>query len=136
MDRELLIATLSRRLPDHSMSVPGADGCIASFRSPHPDVGDLMIVDDGDEFTVFIGNITHCHFELDDELEPPAIAHEQAVRTVVDYVEAILTDQIEFYGGGTYGGSRPRSDKPRGWLSRMLLGSTTYVWSGPIKQDG
>lgn len=135
MDRELLIAMLSRRLPDHPMSVPGTDGCIASFRSPHPAVGDLMIVDDGDEFTVFIGNITHCHFELDDELESPALAHEQAVNTVVDYVEGILTEQIEFFGRGTYGGSRLRSGKPRGWLSRKLLGSTTYVWSGPINKD-
>lgn len=135
MDTALLIATLTDRLPDHEISMPGADGSDVSFRSPHPAIGNLAIVDDGDEFTVYIGDITHRHFELDDELDNSELAAKQAVDTVVDFVEAILTDQIEFYGGGTYGGSRSRSDKPRGWLSRMFLGSQTYLWSGPITDD-
>ena len=94
-----------------------------------------MIVDDGDEFTVYIGDITHCYFELDDELESSELAAAQAVAAVVDFVEAILTERMEFYGGGTYGGSRLRSEKPRSWLSRLLLGSKTYVWSGPVEDS-
>ncbi len=98
-------------------------------------MGDLIIIDDGDEFTVYIGNITHCHFPLDDRASTPQLAGEQVVNAVVQFVEGVLTDQIEFYGGGTYGGSRPRSDKPRGWRSRFLLGSVTYLWSGPQADD-
>lgn len=131
----MLIAALAKRLPDHDMTVPGAGQSTVSFQSRHLDIGDLRIVDDGGEFTAYIGDITHCHFEADDELESLELAQEQAVNDIVDFVEGVLTDQIEFYGGGMYGGSRLRGAKPRSWISRMLLGSKTYVWSGPVADD-
>ena len=132
MDTSILLAELTSRLPGHEIAVPGADESVASFRSAHPDIGDLRIVDDGDEYTVYIGDITHCHFGVNDELASIQAAQQQAAVDVVNYVEALLNDQIEFYGGGTYGGSRLRTDTSRSWLSRMLLGRKTYVWSGPL----
>lgn len=136
VNTELLVAELSRRLPEHEFLVPGAHQSVVSIESPHPDIGHLLVIDDGDEFTVHIGDMTHCHFELDDEVEPIEAAHQKVVDEVVDLVEGVLADRIEFFGGGTYGGSRPRSTKPRSWLSRLVLGTTTYVWSGPVKHDG
>lgn len=135
LNSDRLIAALTERLPDAAFSVPGKDQSIVSIGSTHPAVGELRILDDGDEYTLCIGEFTHCHFEISDESPSREIAEEDLVGEVVDFVDQLLSDQIEFFGRTTSGGFRPAGGTPRSWLSRLVFGPATYVWSGPVKDD-
>ena len=130
-----LIALLEHRLPGTHISVPGENRSVASIASSCPDIGSLLIVDDGDEVTIFLGRFTHCHFELDDEAESPMAAETRLFEEVADFIGQVLTEQIEFYGRGVAGGCRVRCDKPRSWFSRLLFGKRSYVWSGTVVED-
>ena len=109
----------------------GPDGPELVFRSPSDEVGELVITDDGDELTVCIGRFTHSRWGRFNTTLPVEQRPEHVARSVLEFVGAILSDRIEFFGSGTGGGSRPVG-KPRGWLSRLLFGAITYRWSGPV----
>ncbi|GAB3092368.1 hypothetical protein [Lysobacter terrae] len=109
----------------------GPDGPELVIRSPSDQVGELVITDDGDELTVCIGTFTHSHWGCFDSTLPAEQRPEQVAKPVLEFISAILSDRIEFFGASTGGGSRPVG-KPRGWLSRLMFGSTTYRWSGPV----
>ncbi len=109
----------------------GRDGPEIVFFSPTESVGERVVTDKGEELTVSIGTFTHGHWSCPDG----SIAAEQRpdwiARNVLDFIAAILSDKIEFFGGGAGGGSRPVG-KPRGWLSKFFFGAKTYRWSGPV----
>jgi hypothetical protein len=117
---ETLIPLLKARFSDRPFVVGTGSHPAATFPAIHPEVGDLVIQDDGDELTVYVGNFTHVHFDnVDDTLA---------------FLEDVFADRMEFFGshlGG--GGCRKRAGKPRGVVSKALLGRRTYVWSGPVE---
>jgi hypothetical protein len=106
--------------PDRSIVVPAA----------HEEVGDVTIIDDGDEFTVYIGTITHGHFGDYDSTNP-----EERARTIVDslvgFLEDLVADRVLIW----------RSDGSGGWRTIQAdeqlnvqsdTGTQFYLWSGPI----
>lgn len=103
------------------------------FPCVHPEFGDIAIYDDGNEITVFVGNFTHTHFpNYDEELSDSERAANIA-EDVMEFLEDVFADRIEFYGSqSAMGGWRFRKDKPRGFLARALFGGR-YVWSGPLE---
>ena len=130
-----LVSILHGRFSHGTFAVSSEGGTKVVFPAVHPEVGNIEVLDDGDELTVYLGNFTHLHFEGDDEGPSEAQGGEKIAEEVAEFLEAVLADRIEFYGSSPGGGGcRPRQEKKRGWLSRLLLGRRTYVWSGPLDE--
>jgi hypothetical protein len=127
-----LIEKLHTEFAGTEMLIPGRDGAVVTFPAKHSEVGDVSVLDDGDELTLLLGNFTHIHFgnyerELSEEKRAVQISEE-----VVEFLRKVFSDQIEFYGTGRGGGCRQRGLPRRGAISQLFLGSKTYVWSGPL----
>lgn len=134
--REALIPKLREAFPSMGIREDGPYEPLAVVPAKHPEVGDLVLQDGGDEITVYLGRITHRHFfAQDSEASADAsVQAEQIAAEVTEYLRQLLADEIEFYGNGRSGGARSRSAKRRGFLSRLLFGRRTYLWSGPIEK--
>jgi hypothetical protein len=133
MLREALVPALKARFAGRPLVLGAGEGPVATFPAAHPGVGDLVIVDDGDELTIYIGDLTHRHFDNYDEGLEESERARRIVEEVVAFLDDLFADRIEFFGsrfGG--GGCRRRSETPRGIMSKLFLGARTYVWSGPI----
>ena len=117
------------------MLVGGESEALVIFPAKHPEVGDLVVQDDGDELTVVLGSITHRHFGSQDPQLGPNEQAQQIAAEVTEYLRGMFADEIEFYGNGSKGGARKRSDKERGFLSKFLLGRRTFLWSGPVARN-
>ena len=78
MTHDALIAALTTRFPDRRMRI-AARGDIV-FPAAHPAVGDLTIKDDGDEWTAYVGDITHSHLRSIDE--------------AIEFVEWLFADRV------------------------------------------
>jgi hypothetical protein len=132
--RAALLKGLTQALPRDLFVVdldPEGENLV-TIPAKHPEVGDLTICDFGDELVVHVGRLTHAHFaNYDDSLSLERKAEEIASQ-VLDFVQAVLRDEIEIFGNGQRGGHRERGLKPRGTLSRYFFGKKTYVWSGPL----
>ncbi len=133
---DCLLPQLAANFPNRAMRLTPDHAPEVVFPAAHPDVGDIEIHDDGDELTVVLGKFTHTHFgNYDDDISEAERA-EKICHAVVEFLQDVFTDQIEFYGshkGG--GGCQLRGRKPCGLLSRASLGGQTFVWSGPLRKD-
>jgi hypothetical protein len=137
----VLIPKLQQHFPDRGLEIiknrvadRSAPFCV--FPKIHSDVGNVEIQDDGDEVTVFVGRFTHVHFgNYDDDLSPADKA-ERIANYVVEFLDAIFNDRIEFWGTKWSGGCRARGTK-QGKLD-FLFGPSRktqlYVWSGPLSE--
>lgn len=136
MYNEGLLSELRRRYPESGMqrSPEGIQRVI--FPAISPEVGDVELQDDGYEVTLYLGTFTHVHFyEYQKDISELERAQRVANR-VINFLDDLFADRIEFFGNGFGGGCRARKEARRGILSRLLLGSRTYVWSGPVRADG
>lgn len=132
-----LIAMLHSQLPHQPMNVGGAAGVVLVFPALHPDVGDIEVHENGDELIVMVGNFTHTHFQNYDQGLSNAERAERIAEDVAAFLKEVFSDRIEFFGSHTgAGGWRKRKPKERGILSKVVFGSKTYVWSGPVANDG
>ncbi len=136
---DALIPALEERFPGRGMCVAGGRPALAHDRSidfpaVHPEVGDVVVWDDGDEATVCIGAITHGHFN--EYGEGPTTAEREAsiVRQVVGFLDALFSNRVLLRPalGGSAGGWRlvdapPEKARPS-WIRRW------YLWSGPLSQ--
>jgi len=132
--REALIPRLRATFPDLPMRVEDEGEVLVVFPARHPDVGDAVIELHEDELRVFIGTLTHAHFENEERGLDAETKAESIATDAVDYLRKVCADEIEFYGNSRAGGARERGDKKRGFLSRYFLGKRTYVWSGPVDE--
>ena len=132
--RSALIPKLKAMFPEAAMRIEDHGESRLVFPAKHPSVGDLVIQDDGDEFTLFIGRITHRHFCSTELKASPEVQAEQIASEVTAYLGRLFADQIEFFGTGGSGGARARSDKTRGYISKLFFGRRSYVWSGPLSE--
>lgn len=132
----VLVPKLMTRFPNREILLGVAPGADVVFRAENPVVGNVEIRDDGDELTVTIGGFTHRHFAcyaggLSEADKAHAVTDE-----VVAYLDDLFSDRIEFYGSKCGGGARHRDGTTRGFFSKLFFGRKTYVWSGPVKDDG
>jgi len=110
---------------------------VAVFASIHPEVGNVEIFDDGDELTVVLGRFTHSHFANYDEGIDEAERGKRITEALVEFLNDLFEDRIELYGNHNgAGGARRLERGQRGLLSKAIFGGESYVWSGPLKNDG
>jgi len=136
MTLEMLTPLLKERFGDRlqvergRLSLPTEPALV--IRAAHPDVGDVVISDNGDEVILSIGSISHEHFNPYD----PALSKEAAAAWLADrvatFLDHLLADRVLMWMAlrGTAGEWRVVKEPPRR-APRSLL-RRWFVWSGPL----
>jgi hypothetical protein len=123
---DILFPMLRDRFHDRGLHIQNEPQLCAIFPAVHPDVGDIEICDDGDEITVYAGNFTHGHFANYDDITEDQKA-KLISEGVVEFLEAVFSDRVAFWGSHQGGGGWRRLDL----APHQVPASGEYVWSGP-----
>ena len=128
-----LIEELRRRFPRRYFVVGNAPDPLITFRFEHMQVGDLRVLEDGDEAIVEIGDITHGHFAHYDEAAGIEDRRKRVVNDVVEFLAALFEDRVLLWAHAENGSGgfevletppdRMPPDRDVNW----------YVWSGPLQ---
>jgi hypothetical protein len=131
MIRDVLVPALEKTFPNRGLRTGEPPDAIAVFPAAHPDVGDVMIYDDGNEATVGIGTITHGHFGWADSKRMEAEIAQSVTDEVVRFLTDLFADRIVLWksSGGAGGWWMVGRDNT---LSIMEVDDPTYLWSGPV----
>ena len=119
---------LLARFPDRGLLLHEGKETVASFPAAHPEVGDLRIDDDGDELTISVGQLTHGHFAPRSYETPAHEKEEELIERVLEFVDEVFHDRIEFWTAEKCGGWHPRGEEPLAAGPNMRR----FVWSGPV----
>jgi hypothetical protein len=130
MIRDLLLPELLTRFPSRGFQLENSGNTIGFFPAANPAVGNLYISDDGDEATLFIGELTHCHFDADygeTEIE------KRITNDVLEFLDELFADRILIHKSRRTGadGSMPIEDASA--CSYLEPSDLTCVWSGPVR---
>jgi len=129
---EKLAPLLTTRFVDRGLRLDMGKKPVASFPAAHPEVGDLQIDDDDDELTISVGRLTHGHFIPRNYQTPSQEKEEDFLERVMEFLDQVFNDQIEFWTDGKVGGWHARGGEPM--ASRP--NRRRFVWSGPIGCGG
>ncbi len=123
---------LAERYTTRGMRVLADGPTIATMEPPWPGFGLITIEDDDDEITVHCGVFTHVHFGGYSEVSDASARAVRISADVIAFLDAVFSDQIEFWSSGGAGGNCPRgeADKPRWWGTNRSY--KRGVWSGPL----
>lgn len=128
---DVLLRILEKRFPGKGILGTNSDEPCITFHAKHPDFGDILILDDGEEVTIIAGNFTHGHFSNYDNI-PQNEKEEIIAENVAGFLELVFSDQVIFWGTHkSVGGWHVLGADP---LPRRKH-EGDFVWSGP-KQDG
>ena len=128
--RDALLRELTARFGQEAFLPGDRPEDIAVFPAVHPEVGPVIVSDDGDEASVTIGTITHGHFN-DFDLPVEAAALGIAVG-VADFLESLFAGRVVLWKsragsrGGWYGLDQDEQPSSR-------RGVQTFVWQGPVE---
>ncbi|MEZ6094947.1 MAG: hypothetical protein R3C03_12075 [Pirellulaceae bacterium] len=126
----------------------GPPPCV-TYPALHPDVGPLLVYDDGDELTVCLHDKHHSHIATCDYLQNPESERLNMVALkTAQFVDDILSERIlfmvDFLGSECLGSSHIYldSDRPKTESIHMAIGlrggnirTERYVWSGPFNPE-
>lgn len=94
---------------------------VAIISGNNPNIGNIEVQDDLAELIVFIGDITHGHFDCYDDSLTDEEKQKKVATDVLDFLADVFADKVEFYrserGGG---GWRPAGSGPE----------LSFTWSG------
>ncbi len=102
------------------------------FPAAHPLVGNMEILEENDELVVIIGKITHKNFGNYEGKLSNAEKAERITENVINFLAEVFADRIEFFDGVMFNTCRKRKRRRRNYLYKILFGSKTYIWSGPV----
>jgi hypothetical protein len=97
----------------------------------YPEFGTIEIIDDEVELTVHCGNFTHIHLANYDEGISTDERDERIVASLIAFLSDVFADRLEFWGSHRSGGGCRRRGS-QGTLSKVVFGSVSFTWSGPI----
>lgn len=131
MIRDHLLPALASRFPDRFFVIGTFPDADVTLPFPYEKIGPLEISDDGDEVTVFIGEVTHGHFGCYEESYSEEEMHRQIVENVMDFLDDLFADRVVLFralGGRTGGWRTLASDQQpkRFWFGEQFL------WSRPL----
>lgn len=105
-----------------------ADDSVATFPAKHADVGDVVVAADEGEVIVYVGEITHGHFNA--EYGPTAGEGPEAiVPQVVAFLDSLFSDRVLLWQGWLNSGGWKELEQG---AEPKRKGKRSYVWSGPI----
>jgi hypothetical protein len=94
MISDVLIPKLRERFADRGPQVGVPPDPCAVFAAINPDVGDIVISDDGYELTLEAGRFTHSHFSNYDEDLSETQRAERISEDVVQFLDDFFADRI------------------------------------------
>lgn len=115
MNRDVLLSALTARFPGRQFRVAPQGDVVSP--GDHPDVGGLTFIDDGDEWVVHVGDITHAHLRSREE--------------VIEFLEWLFADRVLMWKVWTGGGWR-LEPAPVTSFGRKFSLRRWYVWSKPL----
>ncbi len=123
---DVFLPLLESRLPAVKFAGPSGEPPQITNSGIHPEVGDIMFYDDGDEITVLVGHFTHSHFSNYDQV-PISEKEQMIAEQAVSFLEELFADRIIMWGSHRSAG---------GWRSINHAEDSPkkqgeYVWSGP-----
>ena len=133
MIRDRLIPALKCEFTGWEIQFDTPPQAIATFPAAQPDVGRVLVYDDGDKATILIENITHGHFNPYDEKLSEAQRDEIVTADVIDFLRALFTDRVLLHS---------RADGRVGGWSRLDLKDGPvelspsfkyFLWSRPYE---
>ena len=134
---DALVPALERAFPGRGLRVTPGGKPVAVFPAACPEVGDLMIYDDGEEATVLIENVTHHHSRpYDQGLTADALARWVA-EDVVAFLTDLFADEVLLWAinKGQGGGGWRRGF--RGTVPADIpVEAEVFVWSRCIERAG
>ena len=132
----MLKETVIAALREHFGSDVNLTPCskeFASFDAKHPEVGNVVIEDDGNELIVSVGNITHGHFGSYDD-GSSAGEHEAVIaEDLIGFLEDLFADKYLLFTATWGGGWFLLDDIPEKKLRSRYR--RWFKWSGPIDFD-
>jgi hypothetical protein len=133
---ESLATLTARRLRDTGIvAVPGPSDTLR-IAARQASIGDIVVSFEGGEVSVFLGDITHCHFTpyaADGKF--PGCTKEQAVEDAVRFVSEVVQDKwvIWCWADGRGGCFKPDGDDEEA-ADAPLPGEEVkyFLWSGQV----
>jgi hypothetical protein len=124
-------AAVKANFPDSRAQYDELPAPIVTIPPAHPGFGPIEICDDEVELTVNCGNFTHLHLANHDEGISTRERERRVVESLVAFLRDVFSDRMEFWGSHRgMGGCRARGSQ--GKLSRAVVGTAAFVWSGPL----
>jgi len=115
---ELTVTKIKEHFPDLYLEINKEDSSI-TIPAKLKDIGDLVIVDDKIELTVYIGSLTHCHFSCYEVNYSEFQKQEFIVESVIEFLVDLFNNEIVVWkyndsSGGFYyiGGNETEQDTP------------------------
>ncbi len=133
MIRETFVSSLKQKFPILDIARGEATNLVLTSRSKHPEVGDLLIYDDGDEATICIGEITHGHFNPYDSTLTEEELTAEITQSVARFLERLFADRVFLWkskSGGAGGWHILDDGQP---LPASQANRDEFLWSGPLK---
>ena len=90
---ELTIEKLKKNLPDLQLEINKNDSSI-TIPAKIKEIGDLVIVDDKIELTVYIGSLTHCHFGCYEANYPESQKQKYIAESVIELLTDLFNNKI------------------------------------------
>jgi hypothetical protein len=132
--REQLSRVFNSLLPDaFKPHLTGDTEIIMRIPASAPEVGDLLVYNEGDELTVEVGAIDHRHFEVYCEVGSQPERERKAAQAAIDWIQEIISEQVrfrnEFTAGRCIAGWYPECEGGE-WLIDTADEFREYTWSG------
>jgi len=107
------IQAFQTRFPNNAIVLNDTNS-IATISGCCPELGNIEVQDEITELIVFVGDITHGHFDCYEESLTQADRDKIVVSNVLDFFEEVFAGKIEFWGSNKMGGGwRPVGTGPQ-----------------------
>jgi hypothetical protein len=133
---ELLTTLTAQRLRDAGIAFVEDASETLRIAAREPAIGDLVVSFEDNEVSVFLGDITHCHFTpyaADGKF--PGCTNEQAVGDAVQFISEVVQDKwvIWSWSDGRGGCFKPDGDDEQA-ADAPLAGEDVkyFLWSGQV----
>jgi hypothetical protein len=132
------LSELEKVVPKEIFRTEFTDRLVVTIPACNAEVGDITIWLDGDEVTVGIGKLHHCHFEVYTQSAPTLEERERAAtESAANYIRDILDEKVHFQVQFQAGRCRGSSAWYPGHSERLRQLSGVdeireYVWSHRI----
>ena len=131
---DLLIPQLRERFPDRPFRLETTPHLQLVFPAVHSAVGDLVIMEEGDELILIAGNFTHGHFANYDYDKSVEYKAEVITRDILRFLTDLFADRVILWGSHRGGGGWYPRDLEGDQLSPRRAGPLC-VWSGPLTNN-
>ena len=135
MDSSLASLT-SWRLRDAGIEFAVADNGDLGIAGPNIALGSMIISFEDDEVSVFLGDVTHCHFTpCAPQDDFPGRTPEQVASLAVEFISEVVADEwvIWRWSNGRDGCYKPDGDDEESANAPLSGEDVEYhLWSGPL----